>query len=162
MKNYKIILFYLVILLVSSCGSVKKKLEHTSTIKSDTLIVKTEEVIRPPVLSNLTINEICDSITGKPVQFKKIYVIDKDTVYIEVVDNELNVMINQLSKVVSKKDSIIAVRDMEYSSVKETLKVRKVWTTFTWVLLGALILVFFFPGIAVFINNLVKKLLIGL
>ena len=159
MKNYKIILFYIAALFFMSCGSVKKKLEHTSTIKSDTLIVKTEEIIRPPILSNLTINEICDSITGKPVQFKKVYVIDKDTVSVEVVDNELNVVINQLSKVVSKKDSIISKQKSEYESVKEEVRIRKVWNNFTWVLLISFIIVMVFPGIAVFVNDIVKKLI---
>lgn len=159
MNKLKYILLYLFIVLIMGCRAKKNVVEKSSVIKSDTLYNKVETVISPPVLSSLVINEICDTITGKAKEFKNRVIIDKDTVYVEVIDNELNITINRLKNIMSKKDSTYKAELLKIRNSKETNKVKEVWSKWTWFFLLALIACFFFPIIPKFINGLVRKLI---
>lgn len=71
-----------------SCSS-KKKVSQVTELRNDSLIVKTENVIRTPVATELIINDICDSVEKKTPQIRQKLTIGRDTVYVEVVDNDL-------------------------------------------------------------------------
>ena len=126
MKNYKIILFYLLALLAIGCGSVKKKSDiyTVSEKKVDSLYYSSNIETKPPVLSSLTINEICDSVTNEPVKFKKEFIIKNDTIVVETVNNELQISINLAEEIIKKQDSIIEVHDSQYKELKESHTVK--------------------------------------
>ncbi len=127
MDMYKTKIILLIALVVCGCRT-KKLVSKTEIKKSDTLIVKTE-VIKAPVLNqSLTIKEICDSVTGEVVRFKKVFVVDGDSIEILTNENnELSIKIAQLEKTLKKKDSIARISDSkETSDVHETIY-RKDW-----------------------------------
>lgn len=159
MNKLKYILLYLVFIFFVGCKPSKSVIEKVSETKSDTLYNKVETVVNPPILSSLVINELCDSITGKPKEFKNRVIIDKDTVYVEVVDNELNITVNRLKNIISKKDSTYKAELLKIRNSKETNKVKEVWNKWTWVFLFIMLLCFFFPIIPKFINGLFRKLI---
>ncbi len=138
MKN--IIRLFLVLALLSSCRSKKTVLDKIETVKSDTLIVKSETVVRPPILSSLTINEICDTLTGKPKVFKQVFVIDGDTLELSLKNNELTLYNNQLKKTISKKDSVYEALKSEVKQLRESVTIKyriPLWAILTIIGLGA-------------------------
>jgi len=106
MKNYKLILFYAFILFAMGCGTVKKNLHTVTTSVSDTLVVKTEVIKAPSLNSTLIIKELCDSITSEPKPFSQSFTVGKDTVFLEIVDNELLLNIEVLEKELLRRDSV--------------------------------------------------------
>lgn len=134
MKNLPTILFYLLILVATSCGSKKKVFTSVSKV-TDSLIVKVEKVERPPLLSSLTIDEICDSVTNRPVKFKKIFVVKNDTIEISTIDNQLRFKFQAQSEVIKQMRDELRVKDSE---LKESSEKVKYHTDFK-LLLGALI-----------------------
>lgn len=127
------IVIMMYILLIASCRA-KKEAFTSETKVIDSIIIKSE-VIKAPVLNDLlVIEQLCDSTTDKPVQFRKIYVIDGDS--IEVLTNEKNQLVfklNQKDKVISNKDSTIRKLETELREssekviVKRDLKSNVIW-----------------------------------
>lgn len=124
MKNYLILIL---IVLLTGCRA-KKELLKTEVRQSDSLFVKSE-VIKAPVLNqSLTIEQICDTITGEVVRFKKIFVVDGDSIQVLTdVNNSLQIKINQRERTLSEKDSIIRSLKSELSSISERVIYKKDW-----------------------------------
>ena len=159
MKNYKIIFAYIIIILVMGCAAKKKEYQSVSTAKSDTLILKTESVVLPPLATSITVNELCDSLTGKPKEFSQYVAMGKDTVFIEVLDNELLFRYSQLEKVIKQQDSVIKIKNKEVIDVKKSEFIEYRWARITWVLLGIVVLFLILPVIPTYINKIAKKLI---
>ncbi|RDY57732.1 hypothetical protein [Flagellimonas nanhaiensis] len=118
---------YILIFLLLGCKT-KKQVLRTEIRTSDTLIVKSE-MIKAPVLNQaLTIEQICDTVTGEVVRFKKVFVVDGDSIEILTNDNnQLQVKISQLEKLVKQKDSIASVKESENTMVSENTIYKKDW-----------------------------------
>ena len=124
MKKYVLIL---AILVLSSCRS-KKEVLKTEVKTSDTLFVKSETIKAPVLNQSLTIQQICDSVTGEVVRFKKVFVVDGDSIQVLTdVNNSLQIKINQRERTLSEKDSIIRSLKSELSSISETVIYKKDW-----------------------------------
>lgn len=143
--NMKKILIPIFILLLSSCATTKKNTIHNkSEKKADSVYHSTKIIERPPILSSLTINDICDSITNKPIQFKKEIIIINDTILIETVNDDLQISVNLASGIISKQDSIIKVRNSEIIELKElhTLKTKVPFKHWLYLLLSIALNIF--------------------
>lgn len=158
MNKLKYILLYLVFIFFVSCKTTSK-VEKVSEIKSDTLYNKVETVITPPILSSLTINDICDSITNEPIKLKKQIIIDRDTVFVEIVDNDLQIRYNIAQGERKRLDSLYRVSQSEIKELKETKETKKVWSNWTWGFLLIIFIFIAFPTIPKLINSLLRKLI---
>lgn len=128
----------LLILLTFGCKSTKD-IYTVSEKKVDSLYYSSQIETKPPIASSLIINEICDSVTNKPVQFKKQFITKNDTILIEVVNDDLQIKYNFAQDTISKQDSIIKV---QISELKESRKITKTKTPFKfWLYLIASIAV---------------------
>ena len=160
MKNYKIILLYLLTLIVIGCGTIKKKdIYFASEKKVDSVYYSSNIETKPPILSNLIIKEICDSVTNKPVQFKKEFIIKNDTVLVEIADNDLQISVNVAADVISKQDSLIKVQTSEIKELKESYKVKnnipfKYWVYMILSILLNAFLIYLFIKSKVSLKNL--------
>ncbi|QQO97075.1 hypothetical protein Nekkels1_70 [Cellulophaga phage Nekkels_1] len=155
----KIAIFASVILMMG-CRTKKEVLRTISEKKIDSVYIKTTKEVSPPILSSLVIEEICDSVTALPKQFKQVYIIKKDTIRVEVKDNNLQLDFNKVESLISQKDSIVKVKESEIRELKETNKTTLVTNWRLVIILSLVILVFIvFPKIPTTINNLFKKLI---
>lgn len=115
----------ILILLLTGCRA-KKELLKTEVRQSDSLFVKSE-VIKAPVLSeSLIIENICDSITGEVIRFKKVFVVNGDSITLLTdKNNALRLNINNMERTLSEKDVLIQKLKEELSQVKETVIYKK-------------------------------------
>lgn len=118
MKNFLLIILSI---LAFGCRS-KKEVLKTEVRTSDTLFIKSE-VIKAPVLNqSLTIEQICDTVTGEVVRFKKVFVVDGDSIEILTNNNnELSFRINYLERILKEKDSL--AKSIESKALSESYKV---------------------------------------
>lgn len=117
----------LAILLLVGCRT-KKEVLKTEVKTSDTLYVKTETIKAPVLNQSLIIEEICDTITGEVVRFKKVFVIDGDSIQVLTdVNNSLQIKINQRERTLSQKDSIIKSLRHELSNISQRTIYKKDW-----------------------------------
>ena len=147
----------LILLLLTSCKTTKS-IEKIETIKNDSLVIRSISTVQPNILSSLIINEICDSVTNKPKHFRQKFVIGKDTMLISLKNNNLNVEINQLKKIISQKDSVYKSSiNSKNKSKKETIIKYRIpkWSIFVMLLIPLFILI---PKIPIFINRIFTKL----
>jgi uncharacterized protein YcfL len=147
----------LILLFLTSCKSTKS-VEKVQTIKNDSLVIRSISTVQPNILSSLFINEICDLVTNKPKQFKQKFVIGQDTMLISLNNNNLNVEINQLKKLISQKDSVYKSKiSIQNQSKKETIIKYRVprWAIFVMLLIPLFILI---PKIPIFVNRILTKL----
>ena len=147
----------LILLLLTSCKTTKS-VEKVENIKNDSLVIRSISTVQPNILSSLVINDICDSFTNKPKQFRQIFVIDQDTMAISLKNNNLNVEINQLKKIISQKDSVYKSSiNSKNKSKKETIIKYRIpkWSIFVMLLIPLFILI---PKIPIFINRIFTKL----
>jgi uncharacterized protein YcfL len=147
----------LILLFLTSCKS-SKSVEKVETIKNDSLVIRSISTVQPNILSSLVINEICDSITNKPKQFKQKFVIGQDTMLISLKNNNLNVEINQLKKILKQKDSVYKSKiSIQNQSKKETIIKYRIpkWLIFVTLLIPLFILI---PKIPIFVNRILTKL----
>ncbi|AGO47301.1 hypothetical protein Phi19:1_gp011 [Cellulophaga phage phi19:1] len=148
------------VILMMGCGTKKEFLHTISEKKIDSVYIKTTKEVSPPILSSLVIEEICDSVTALPKQFKQVYIIKNDTIRVEVKDNNLQLDFNKVEALISQKDSIVKVKESEIKELKETNKTTLVTNWRLVIILSLVILVFIvFPKIPTTINNLFKKLI---
>jgi hypothetical protein len=138
----------ILILLLSSCG---RKTYHSLEVKrSDSLIIKTEQIKAPLLNDVMLVPEICkDSIA---TEFKRIYVRDTDTIIVEIKDNQLTFDIRQKERIISQlKETVL--------KQKEELKEKKVKEVIAWkpiLILSAIILLFLiFPTIPGIIKRII-------
>ncbi len=157
MGKLKIIILYIFFASFVGCKT-KQVASKVESIKSDTLIIKSKVIETPPLLSSLIINEICDSTTGKAVQFRKEFIVKNDTILIETVNDDLQIKLNIAEDIISKQDSIISVKDTQYSS--EITNEKKVIPKWVWYVLALIPIFIIFPSIPSFINKIIKSLFI--
>ncbi len=148
------------VLLMAYCSNgckSKQPITKIETKKVDSVYIKTE-VIKSPVLTDiLTIQEICDTVTGEVIRFKKVFVINGDSIEILTNEkNELNIKLSQLSKELKRKDSISQSKSVSEKSDKLRIEYRtpKIW----YYISGALLLGWIFPAIPRFLNGVFKKI----
>lgn len=162
MNKLKYILLYLIFIFFVSCKTTSK-VEKISEVKSDTLYNKVETIIRPPLLNNLTIFDICDTLTGKPKEFKYKYVIEKDTFEISLLNNELNLAIQQQKELKSKNDSLVRIINSEKNQSSEGKIIEYRIPKWVWYVLTGfiayIIILHNFPKIIPKINSLLRKLI---
>lgn len=136
MKNKLVFRFFAVYVLsmiwLSGCKTKKTTIEKVDTVKNDTLIIKSESVVSPPILSSLTIEEVCDTVTGNPKDFQQVFVIEGDTLELSIRNNQLKLYNNRLQRTISQKDSVLKVEYDRYRELKssETIIYRtpfKIW-----------------------------------
>lgn len=124
------------ILLILAFGCKTKEYVVSERTKTDSLIIKTETIKAPVISDLLVIPDICDTITNKVTKFRKVFVVNGDS--IELLTNEANELkfeIKTLEKDLHTKDSV-------YRSSLETDKerVKKVKYRTDWrLILGALV-----------------------
>ncbi|AGO48345.1 hypothetical protein Phi10:1_gp004 [Cellulophaga phage phi10:1] len=148
------------VLLIMGCRAKKEVLHTISEKKIDSVYIKKTKEVSPPILSSLVIEEICDSVTALPKQFKQVYIIKNDTIRVEVKDNNLQLDFNKVEALISQKDSIVKVKESEIKELKETSKTTLVTNWRLVIILSLVIIVFIvFPKIPTTINNLFKKLI---
>lgn len=117
----------LLIVLLTGCRT-KKEVIKTEVRTSDSLFVKTETIKAPVLNQSLTIEQICDTITGEVVRFKKVFVVDGDSIQILTdVNNSLQIKISQRERTISEKDSIIQKLRSDITSISETVIYKKNW-----------------------------------
>ena len=147
----------LILLLLTSCKTTKS-VEKVETIKNDSLVIRSISTVQPNILSSLVINDICDSVTNKPKYFRQKFVIGKETMLISLKNNNLNVEINQLKKIISQKDSVYKNSiSSQNQSKKETIIKYRIprWSIFVMLLIPLFILI---PKIPIFIKRILTKL----
>ena len=148
LNKWKFIFFYIAILVAVGCGSAKKKLTTVDIERQKIEFASPEE-------RQLIINNLCDSITGQPIQFEKKVEKAGVTSTIKTVGN--NLIVTQI-----QKDTIVIYKDVYKDKLveKETVKVK---TSIRTILFFCLVILIFiiFPGIPKAINNLALKLIRG-
>jgi uncharacterized protein YcfL len=147
----------LILLFLTSCKSTKS-VEKVETIKNDSLVIRSISTVQPNILSSLVINEICDTLNNKPKEFRQIFVIGQDTMAISLKNNNLNVEINQLKKILKQKDSVYKSKiSSQNQSKKETIIKYRIpkWSIFIMLLIPLFIII---PKIPTFINRILTKL----
>lgn len=118
---------YLIILLLAGCKTTEYRTSESRVI--DSLILKTERVITAPVLSSLTISDLCDTLTGKPKEFDyRIITRWGDTTRVWNQNNELKIDLNQQGDTI--KDLRETIRSKERELVQTEKKV--VYRTTFW------------------------------
>ena len=139
MERLGTILLYAFLLFAMGCGA-KKKVSETISKEKDSVLTKVEVIQRPPILTEMVISSLCDSIENKPVQFKKIFVIDKDTLFVNTVDNQLLFRYQVSQSVISKLKEDVKYLESIKSSNVEVVKYRiPLWV---WlVMLGELLVI---------------------
>lgn len=126
----KTLYLLIIIILLSSCRA--KKVMRTEVRQSDTLIIKKEVIKAPNLNQTLTIQEICDTITGEVVRFEKVFVIDGDSIKLLTdANNSLKLEIKARERIISEKDSLISRNDKTVLETSETVRYRIDWN---WVL----------------------------
>jgi 2-phospho-L-lactate transferase/gluconeogenesis factor (CofD/UPF0052 family) len=147
----------LILLFLTSCKSTKS-VEKVETIKNDSLVIRSISTVQPNILSSLVINEICDTLTDKAKEFRQIFVIGQDTMAISLKNNNLNVEINQLKRILKQKDSVYKNSiSIQKELKKETIIKYRVpkWAIFLMLLIPLFILI---PKMPTFINRILTKL----
>jgi hypothetical protein len=135
-------------------GCKTSKVEKLEIRTDSTVAIKTTEQ-RPPLLDNLTIYDICDTV--QPVKFKKEFIIKNDTITVEVVDNDLVMSLKLAEQIISKQDSIIKINDSQISEIKTVTQYKT--PKWAWATIGLLALFVIFPIIPKFINTTFRKLI---
>lgn len=134
MKNIPLILC---VLLFFGCKTTEYRTSESRVI--DSLIIKSEKVITAPILSSLTLNDLCDTLTGKPKEFDyRIITRWGDTTRVWNENNELQIAVSQ------QGDTIKDLRDelkSKESFIKETSQKVKYRLDFRWII-GCLVIGF--------------------
>lgn len=163
MNKLKYILLYLVFIFFVGCKPSKSVIEKVSETKNDTLYNKVETIIRPATLNNLTIFNICDSITGKPKEFLYKYVLEKDTLELSLLNNELNFSIDQVKQLQYKNDSLVRIINSDKKESKqETITKYKTpkWNWYLILILGVyFIITLIFTSIPKKLQSIIRKLI---
>lgn len=141
MKKFLFTTFiFSLILLVSSC-KIKEKLFTSETKVIDSVKVISEQIKAPLLKDVLYIKDICDTTTGKAKEVQKIYIIDNDSIELLIdKNNDLYFSINQKSKIISKKDSLIKKLQKELKEKSETIIYKNRYDLLIWSTILALIL----------------------
>lgn len=127
----------------------------TETIKIDSVYINKKEIVFAPIASKLTINDICDTLTGLARPFKSELVRGKDTIFVEVAGNDLNLSIDLDSLINSKVSEEKSKWEFNNKSeVRPEKYTPKIW----YYIVGVLFLGWIFPVIPRFVNGVVRRL----
>lgn len=152
MRNIKVCLAYIAILLVVGCAT-KKKSTSLKIQRSDTLILKKEEIKAPLLTDVTTIKQLCkDSVA---TEFRRVFVRDTDTVLVEVVDNSLTVRLQQAERTLSAKEETISRQQESIERLESTVKTKVSLRPYLYAAIIVLIFIIF-PGIPKYLNGLVR------
>ena len=153
----KILLIILLVVSISGCKS-KQPMTKIESKKVDSIYIKTETVRSPVLTDILTIQEICDTVKGEVVRFKKVFVINGDSIEILTNEkNELNIKVSQLSKELKRLDSVSKTKEVIEKTDKLEIKYKT--PKYIWYIIGVLVVGWFIPAIPRFVNGIFKKLL---
>lgn len=123
------------ILLLTGCKTTEYRTSESRVI--DSLILKTEKVITAPILSSLTLNEICDTLTGKPKEFDyRIITRWGDTTRVWNQNNQLRIELNQQGDTIKDLRDELKIRE---TLIKEKEKKVIYRTNWKWTLLALVI-----------------------
>lgn len=140
-KEMKKLLYILLVMVALGGCKTKQSISEKVFIKeSDSLILKTTAVESPPILSSLVINEICDTVTAKPKDFKQVFVVSGDTMELSIKNNELKLSVNRLKRDLEKTKEELSKKGTKLSSVTVDEKVRNVIPFEFWIALVVSIL----------------------
>lgn len=148
MGKYRVIALYIIVLLVMSCVSKKKVFETTVDIQRE----KVSYVL--PTSNVLTIEKLCDTIS-LPNDFSQVINTSIGETRVKVQDNVLQIEVRTDTVV---KDSIV-YRDKTVVKEKTTTKI--VWSKWTWIFLGVIVIFCVFPGIPKAVGMIATKLIRG-
>ena len=152
----KILLWILLVVSISGCKS-KQPMTKIESKKVDSIYIKTETVRSPVLTDILTIQEICDTVTGEVIRFKKIFVINGDSIEVLTNEkNELNIKVSQLSKELKRLDSVSKTKEVIEKTDKLEIKYKT--PKYIWYIIGVLVAGWFIPAIPRFVNGVFRKL----
>lgn len=152
----RVLIILFVLVLISGCKS-KQPITKIETKKVDSVYIKIEAIKSPVLTDILTIQEICDTVTGEVIRFKKVFVINGDSIEVLTNEkNELNIKVSQLSKELKRLDSISKSKSVSEKSDKLRIeyKTPKIW----YYISGVLLFGWIFPAIPRFVNGVFKKI----
>lgn len=137
------------------CKTPKSHIYKTD-VKRDSINYVTDRTVFAPVLSQITIKDICDSVSNVPRATKNVFVRGKDTVFVETGLEGLKMRFNFYRDSVKNVDrSHISTDKTTSDELKIVLKTPK-WAWWTMgVLLGLHVVFFIFPFIPKFLRGLV-------
>lgn len=153
MKTAKHIILILAFFSFVGCKSTKlEKLE----VRSDSTVRFHTETVRPPILDKMTVYDVCDTVTGKPIKIKKEFIIRRDTVFVEVDNNTLTITQKIAEEIIAKQDSLIKVKDTLIKQDKKVVKPKA--PKWAWLTLLLSVILLIFPNISKYANNAARKL----
>lgn len=152
----KILLWILLVVSISGCKS-KQPMTKIESKKVDSIYIKTEAVRSPLLTDILTIQEICDTVTGEVIRFKKVFVINGDSIEVLTNEkNELNIKVSQLSKELKRLDSVSKTKEVIEKT--DNLEIKYKTPKYIWYIIGVLVVGWFIPAVPRFVNGVFKKL----
>ena len=152
----RVLIILFVLVLISSCKS-KQPMTKIETKKVDSVYIKIETIKSPVLTDILTIQEICDTVTGEVIRFKKVFVINGDSIEVLTNEkNELNIKVSQLSKELKRLDSVSKTKEVIEKT--DNLEIKYKTPKYIWYIIGVLVVGWFIPAIPRFVNGLFKKL----
>jgi hypothetical protein len=108
-------------------GCTAKKETVTRDIQKDSLVTKSYQYVSQPISTTITIDDICDSITGKPRKFAQVESSGLNKANISITDNKLNIdLLTGLSE--SKGDTIYVYRYKDRVKTEEVVRYKTSWT----------------------------------
>lgn len=149
-------LLFVMALSIGSCKSqaIPEKVEKT--IQTDSVVRTSHSIVKVPVLSELVINEVCDSVTSKPVAFTKTVVVSGDTLTLWTENNDLRFKLSQAEQQLSKIDSMLNKENSEKLE-QETIVVKQKQWGLIKVLAGIILAFTLFPALPKIINQVCRK-----
>lgn len=111
--DMKTIITLLAIILLSSCAAKKESTSVTTLNKSDTLIIKQEQIVQPKGSYSLVLHEICDTITQRAKPVTQYITRGEDSIGLVIDEN------NTLKLTVDNKEAVISDLRNELSKVNE-------------------------------------------
>ncbi len=138
--KFKLAIAYLLLIFFASCKTKQSVSEKVFVKESDSLILRTTVLEQPPTLATLTINEVCDSVTSKPKDFKQVFVVSGDTLELSIKNNELILNVNRLKRQLEKTKEELSKKESELVIVSDKKIVRNVipFKYWLWLILAIL------------------------
>lgn len=120
--------------LLFGCAT-KKRVQKVEVTQVDTIYVKQAIVKIPKVINETVVSNICDTVTKEVVRFKKVFVVDGDS--LEILTNQNNELIiknQRQERQLSRLDSVAKTQLFEKKEAKHKVIYKKDW----WWIFGAL------------------------
>ena len=116
----------LILLLIASCKTQERIVEVEKIVHDTIREVRIKEV-QPEFKEVVFLDQICDTV--EVVKFKKQFVINKDTIYLETKDNSLRLEISRAKRVLKESDSLVSkLKESVLHRTKEaSTRTRQAW-----------------------------------